>query len=167
MTHISRIAAISLITLSIQGCSPKAPADTPSAKPAAAANVTASVAAAPTTREEISVADGIRTREVYAIKDGIRELTLEENTRNGKLHGVQRKYAKGRLVEEVQYEDGRKVKVESQEWLDEMNELRSENCILEKTPDYVDPEAKEPPMSQAMLDKWNERCNERPFSTEE
>ena len=159
MTHISRIAAISLVTLSIQGCSPEAPANKPSAPP--------SVTAAPILREEISVTDGIRTREVYAIKDGIRELTLEENTKDGKLHGVQRKYAKGRLVEETQYKDGQKLKVESQEWLDEMNELRSENCILEKTPDYVDPEAKEPPMSQTMLDKWNERCNERPFSTEE
>ena len=159
MTLIFRIAAISLIALSIQGCSREAPASKPPAPPGAPA--------APTLREEISVNDGIRTREVYAIKDGIRELTLEENTKDGKLHGVQRKYAKGRLVEEVQYEDGKKVKVENQEWLDEMNELRSENCILEKTPDYIDPEAKEPPMSQAMLDKWNERCNERPFSAEE
>lgn len=159
MTLIARITALSLMTLAVQGCSPEAPAAKPSTPP--------SVSAGPTLREEISVTDGIRTREVYAIKDGIRELTLEENTRNGKLHGVQRRYAKGRLVEEVQYEDGKKVKVENQEWLDEMNELRSENCILEKTPDYIDPEAKEPPMSQAMLDKWNERCNERPFSAEE
>lgn len=158
MTLISRTAALCLIALSAQGCAPKTAADNA---------VVATSATAPTLREQISIDDGIRTREVFAVKDGFREITLEENTRNGKLHGAQRKYAKGRLIEEVQYEDGKRIKVESQEWIDEMNELRSENCVLEKTQASADPEATDPVIPQALLDQWTARCDERPFAIEE
>jgi hypothetical protein len=157
VTLISRTAALCLIALSAQGCAPKTAADNP---------VVATTAVTPTLREQISINDGIRTREVFAIKDGFKEITLEENTRNGQLHGAQRKYSKGRLIEEVHYEDDKQTKVESQEWIDEMNELRSENCVLEKTQDYADPEATDPVVPQALLDQWNARCNERPFATD-
>jgi hypothetical protein len=167
VTLVSRMAALCVIALSAQGCAPKS-ADDNAAAPAATPVIAPSgVTVGATLREEITVDDGIRTRKVYEIRDGIKEKTLVESTKDGKLHGTQYRYANARLTEEVHYEHGKKVKTENQAWIDEMNELRSENCVLEKIPDHPDPDAKDPPMSQAMIDQWTARCNERPFSNDD
>jgi hypothetical protein len=153
--RLLRASGLCMVALSMQGCAPNTDA-TP-----------ASTTTAVITREQITNENGIRKRQVFEVKDGIKEIVLEENKKDGKLHGDQLRYAKGRLIEELHYEDGKKVAVKGQEWLDEMNDLRAENCILEKTPEYHVPEPNEPPMSQAMLDRWNARCNERPYATDE
>ena len=126
----------------------------------------AGTASGVTTQEQITVTDGIRTREVHEVRNGVREIILQENQKAGQLHGEQRRFAKGILIEEIHYENGKQTEVKDQEWLDEMNELRAENCVLEKIPDRPDPETKEPPMSPAMRDQVIARCNERPFASD-
>jgi hypothetical protein len=164
MAPIFRLIAICPIALWMAGCAPNT--DTAHAGAGAGAVGGAGTAIDVTTQEQITVTDGIRTREVHEVRNGIREIILQENQKAGQLHGEQRRFAKGMLIEEVHYENGKQTEVKDQAWLDEMNELRAENCVLEKIPDHPDPETKEPPMSPAMRDQVIARCNERPFASD-
>jgi hypothetical protein len=118
MAPIFRLIAICPIALWIAGCAPNT--DTAGAGAGTAIGVT--------TQEQITVTDGIRTREIHEVRNGIREIILQENQKAGQLHGEQRRFAKGMLIEEVHYENGKQTEVKDQEWLTLIRKRKSRPC---------------------------------------